>query len=149
MVEDLLKTIESDKANYGQKIQPPCPEASIPALKSRAKTELNAELSEEYLDFLKKTNGLDNNGLVIFASETTPISGYDDRFLEGIIEANLNLRDLESFMNYIVYGSSGESLYVFQIDKSQYKTIDAISHDSFETYDSFNLMLKGAIEENS
>ena len=52
--------------------------------------------------FLRAQDGLNHNGLFIYASETVPFVGATDVMLQGIVEANLDWRD--SFRAYLIFG---------------------------------------------
>ena len=130
-------------------MQSPASEQSIAQLRRNSEKELNARIPDEYINFLKLTNGLDYNGLIFFACETVPIEGFNDRFIEGLVEANLAMRDVERFHNFIVFGDSGESLYVQKPDTGEYLCLDTISLDQFECFHSFEEMLRSALEAHS
>src|SRR5918994_7425026 len=93
MYKDLLREIARKRAKYSQSMQPPCADEKLDQLKGRALDELSAAPPDEYIGFLKTTNGLDWNGLLIYACETSPISGYSDRFVPGFLETNLRTRE--------------------------------------------------------
>jgi hypothetical protein len=146
MFESIVKAIAEEKKNYGLKMQDPCPEGAVAKLRKLVKDEFGAELSADYCLLLKKTNGLDHNGIVFYAGETTPIAGYKDRFIEGFMEANRGFRDIERMKRYLVYGTDGEVLYVGDIAKSSLLSIDAVSLEQFDSFDDFEKMLTGAVE---
>jgi hypothetical protein len=148
MFEDVLKPVVEEKQKYGLAMQSPCSDSGLASLKKRVKDELKTELDEGYESFLLETNGLDHGGLVIYASETMPLAGFDDRTLEGIVDANLGFRDVELFREFLVYGTSGEVNYACRLTDREFVTIDAVSFDLFDTFSSFKEMLEGALSEN-
>jgi hypothetical protein len=148
MYEDILESIAKEKEKYGLLMQPPCSDLALVSLEKRVKEELKAELDGDYALFLKKTNGLDHNGLVMYASETMAIAGFDDRMLEGLVEANRDLRDVERFVNYLVYGTSGEVNYAYSFDDEKFVTLDAVSFDCFDSFSTFRELLVAALKEN-
>ncbi|MHC9543218.1 MAG: YrhA family protein [Vulcanimicrobiota bacterium] len=149
MYQDILKPVAEELAKYGCSLQPPCEEGNIHTLIKRVKEELSAALPDNYAAFLREVKGLDYNGLVIFADETTPIAGFDDRFIEGIVEANLGYRDAEDLKDYLVLGTNGGVHYVQKIGADEYQSIDAVSLDLYEKFDSFPEMLRGALRDNA
>jgi hypothetical protein len=146
MFEGILKAIAEEKKHYGLKMQEPCSEASIIALKKQVKEEFGTGLSDDYCELLKKTDGLDHNGVVFYASKTATIAGYNDRFIEGFMEANRGFRDVERMKKYLVYGTDGEVLFVCELEKSSLMSIDAVSLEHFDTFENFEKMLSGAVE---
>jgi len=149
MYQDILKPVAEELAKYGLSLQPPCTEKEVEALKRRVKEELATVLPEHYAAFLMEVKGLDYNGLVILADETTPIAGFDDRFIEGIVDANLGYRDVERLKDYLVLGTNGGVHYVQKLDAEEYQSIDAVSMDIYEKFDSFQEMLRGALRDNA
>lgn len=148
MFEDVLKPVVEEKKKYGLSMQSPCTDGSLASLKKRVKDTLKAVLDEGYASFLLETNGLDHNGLVFYASDTMPLAGFDDRTIEGIVEANLGLRDVEIFKEFLVYGTSGEVNYACRLNDGKFVTVDAVSFDLFDTFSSFKDMLVGALSEH-
>src|SRR4026209_729318 len=115
MYRELLERIADVQRRLGNAPQAPSSEAQIERLLERVRAELRTELPIEYLDFLRLTNGLDWNGVVIYASETLPITGHPDRFISGIVEMNLNYREDPRFEVLLVIGSNGMDLYTYRI----------------------------------
>lgn len=142
----LLKNVSSEKENYGLKMQPPCEECSLLRLKEQVRKEFDAELPDDYSRFLAGTNGMDHNGIVIYGSETSQIEGFDDRLIDGLIDANKTHRDIDSLKDFLVVGMSDDRLFVFDPKESDYKALDSASLASFESYSSFDEMLNKAIE---
>ncbi|MBD2633716.1 MULTISPECIES: YrhA family protein [Aphanizomenon] len=85
----LLETIAQEHQKFQQSMQPPCNPQKLIQLKEKVENQLNCTLPDGYIEFLSITNGLDWNGLLIFASETIPIVGYTDRKIPGFVDMNL------------------------------------------------------------
>jgi hypothetical protein len=138
MYEELLKRVGEEERRFGSDLQPAASDAQIKSLIDRAGKELNAAPSSEYLDFLRQTNGLDWNGVVIFASETVPIVGHADRTIAGLVEMNLGYRDDARFADLLVLGSNGMDLYTYRISSQKYEVIDEVPHELIETLPTFD-----------
>src|SRR5688572_29761582 len=78
MYRQLLAEVRTEQARYGGHRQPPCTEERLALLRRRVREELGAELPDEYAAFLREQDGLNYNGLFIYASETRPIVGVRD-----------------------------------------------------------------------
>lgn len=111
----------------------------------RARAELGAELPIEYLDFLRLTNGLDWNGVVLYATEAVPIVGHADRSIEGMVDANLDLRDDERFQDLLVLGSDGMNLYTCRISAPAYALYDEVPHQLVDSTDTCDGLLTRAL----
>src|SRR5918992_2326557 len=89
MYRHLLNSVTEDQRRFRCEPQPPCTDTQLERLAERAMAELAAQLPEAYQDFLRLSNGLDWNGVVVFASERVPITSRPDRFINGFVEMNL------------------------------------------------------------
>jgi len=145
-----LKQIEKEKQSRGRKLQPPATAEDILILKNIAKETLGYELDESYAKFLRITNGIDWNGFSIYATTITPIIGYDDRFIAGFIDINLQYWEVEVNRIFIAFGETGDTRYVFNLQKNEFEEIDSVALDPIETFSSFdeliNHLLKQALE---
>jgi hypothetical protein len=91
-------------------------------------------------------DGLDWDGLVIYASKTTALADHSDRFIEGWIEANQGFRSNPLMKQLLVFGDSGVDLYVYEPAKRQYSARDRVSLDLNESFASFEEMLAAALK---
>jgi hypothetical protein len=146
MYEQLLTQVGAEQAKYGERAQPPCTEERLDGLRRRARQELGAEVPEEYAAFLRAQDGLNHNGLFIYASETSPVAGAPDAAIEGLVEANLGWRDDEHFNNYLVFGEGNMDLYVRHLPTGDYQVIDRTPGNLIETHPSFNQLLAAALK---
>ncbi|MDQ7821323.1 MAG: YrhA family protein [Candidatus Eremiobacteraeota bacterium] len=149
MYEELLTPIKKDLEKYGYRLQQPAMEAEIKLLESNAKKELGAALPPEYISLLCEVNGLDYNGFVFYATHTLNITGFEDRTIEGFVEANMAFRDVDRFRDFLVFGGDGEVLYVYRLSAKKYLSIDAVALDEADPYGSFREMLQGAIDTHA
>jgi hypothetical protein len=141
----LLEQISTEASQYGESLQPPCDAKTVDSLRLRAREQLRSELPSGYAEFLMLHNGLDWDGLVIYASETLPIPGHVDRFIEGIVESNLGFRENARMKRFLVLGDSGMELYVHEPDVNEYSAIDRVSLDRNQYFASFPEMLAAAL----
>jgi hypothetical protein len=146
--QQLLKQISAKSKEDGESLQPPCSAKDLTDLQAQARKELGVELPSGYTEFLRQHDGLDWNGLVIFASKTVPIVGYKDRFIEGFIDWNLEFRDDDWKNQYVVFGDSGMDLYVFEPKRKKYSARDCVSLDQNESYKSFEEMITAALRQH-
>jgi SMI1 / KNR4 family (SUKH-1) len=143
--QGLLEQLSAKVQQRGRMPQPPCGEQALSKLRLRAQTELGADIPPDYMEFLRQHNGLDWNGLAFYASETVPITGYTDRFIQGFIEANLGWRDNEYMNQFLVFGDNGMDIYTYEFDTGEYSARDRISDDVNEVFASFDEMLSVAL----
>lgn len=145
MDQRLLDELEAARAGYGEQRQTPCTDDQLEQLRQRVREQLGAELPDEYAAFLRTQDGLNHNGLFIYASETAPVVGARDATIQGIVEANLVWRDVEQMVTYLVFGEGNMDLYVRHLPTGAYQVIDRVPGNLVETYGSFEQLLAAAL----
>lgn len=148
MYQQLLAEVRAEQARYGGHRQPPCTEERLARLRRRVREELGAELPDEYVELLREQDGLNYNGLFIYASETTPIVGARDASIQGIVEANLGWRDIESMNVYLVFGDGNMDLYARHLPTGEYHVLDRVPGNLIETHPSFELLMAAAFKSH-
>lgn len=146
MTTNTLDRIAAEQKRHHYRTQPPSTAAQRSSLKKRTEAELSATIPSEYLSFLEKSNGLDWNGVTIFATETIAIEGFSDRFIEGFVDANLGYRDYAPFAKYLVFGESDMDFYALEISSQRYVILEKVSLDTMNTASSFEQLLDKAFE---
>jgi len=131
--------------HYGRSLQPPSSDNKLNALRVRSRQELGCDISNDYCDLLATVNGLDWNGLVIYANERVPIPGYSDRFIEGFVEGNLDFRDFEPWKDYLIYADDGVVLFTYHISQQRYEVVLRVGMSLLESFDTFNDLLTNAL----
>ena len=148
MYRQLLDELQGEQTRYGGHRQPPCTEERLALLRRRVREELGAELPDEYLAFLREQDGLNYNGLFVYASETTPIVCVRDASIQGIVEANLGWRDVETMRDYLVFGDGNMDLYARHLPTGEYHVLDRVPGNLIETHPSFELMMVAAFKSH-
>lgn len=132
---------------YGLVAQPPSTEDEIEELRKKSKIELGADVPDGYVDFLRITNGVDCNGLLIFAHNTVPNLNDKRKSIQGFVDANLDHRSLEEKNRLLVFAESGDDLYVYDTQTGKYQLLDHLTLDEMERFSSFETMITYAIEK--
>lgn len=101
-MRDVLNEIEKQKSQFGEHLQPPASEAQLLELKSKVRQELHVDVPKSYVSFLRRTNGLDWNGTVLFASDTAGLRDNPRIKLEGLVEANTRLREVPENSQFLI-----------------------------------------------
>ncbi len=138
--EYLLK-IEAIEKKYDELMQPPAPQDEIDDLIKAARINFKATLPDEYLNFLRVRNGLDFDGLVIYGTKTQLAAGYDDRSIEGFVEANEVWYENDDQKRFLFFGDSDISWYCLDRTTGKYEVQDKPSGTVIEVYDDFDSML--------
>ncbi len=146
MYQRLLAEVRAAQTRYGEQSQPPCTDDRLAQLRRRVREELSADLPDDYAAFLRSQDGLNHNGLFIYASETSPVAGAPDATIEGLVEANLGWRDDDHFNDYLVFGEGNMDLYVRHLPTGDYQVIDRTPGNLIETHPSFDQLIAAALK---
>jgi hypothetical protein len=130
-------------------LQPPVTEERLDALRARALAELGYTVPDAYVALLRRTDGLDFNGLCLLASDRQPIVGHTDRFLPGFVDNNLDWRgNIESMAHQVVFAFDGMTNFVFNQRTSAWEIRWMPSDDLGETVDCFERLILRALEDH-
>ncbi len=111
-MDKLMKELELQNAKYGDKIQTPANKKQVEQLQNSILSLYGIELSQTYIDILLQTNGFDNNGVVLYATEDSLLQGYDDRHIDGFVKANRMWHSDPVFEGYLFYAETETFLCV-------------------------------------
>ncbi|WP_207393215.1 YrhA family protein [Bacillus sp. Cs-700] len=137
---NLLAEIEKIKNQDGKSIMSSANDENIKEIKKWISSNASKNpMINDYEAFLKKINGLEFNGLVIYNANQ-----YDKN--NGFIEANEIWQENEWEGNYLFFGDSNISWYCLDIDKHTFLELDKPSGDIVEEYSSFEEMLTEALK---
>jgi hypothetical protein len=145
MYQEVLQAIATEKQKYDLSLQPPCSAADLERLRDNSVQELQQDIPAGYEAFLQATNGLDWNGLQVFATHRTPIAGFTDRFIGGFVDENLRYRDFEPMKQFLVFAGDGTVLHVFDTVRAEYQVILAVGLTVLETASSFEELIQNAL----
>lgn len=146
MYQALLRKIAEIDKQFGDSPQPPCSPDSLTNLRHRARKELGHDLPDQYVEFLAVTNGLDFNGLVVYASDRTPIENCPERTIEGFIQGNLGYRGFDLMKDFLIFADDGVVLFTYCISKTRYEVILIVGLTVLESFATFDELLVNAFE---
>ena len=130
---------------YGTDIQPPASEEALIHLRQRTHNELSAELPEGYQNFLRVVDGLNWNGLFVYASEKNPVLNKPKTFMHSFVEDNLDWRSYDVRKNYLFFADADISLYAYNLLEKRYELQDRSSGDVIHTFKTFDEMITEAL----
>lgn len=140
MILDLLVEIEKIKNQDGKSIMFPASDKNIQIIKEWIARNVSGNVSiRKYEDLLKKVNGLEFNGLVIY-------NANPDDENNSFIGANEIWQESEWESNYLFFGDSNISWYCLDIDNNVFLELDKPSGDIVEEYNNFQEMINEAIK---
>lgn len=143
--QSLLSAIQDEMRTYGLSTQPACDDKAIESLSKNVVEQFKVELPASYKAFLRHVNGLDWNGLVLYASARSQLAGFADRSIEGIIEANTLHRDDVGLKDYLALGEDGTVLYAYHIPSRAYRVLTSVGHSVLETHTDCDSLIAAAL----
>lgn len=145
--KDLLIEIEKNEEKYGSSLRNPASDTEIIKMKQTIQQKLgNIVLPGSYIQFLKKINGLDFNGLAIYGVDETLRDKEVDEEVHGFIEINELWYENDWQKQYIFFGDSDTAWYCYDLKESVYVELDKPSGTLIQSFDSFDSKLSDALE---
>lgn len=137
MYKKLLEELEKT-----ERFPLPSDESKIQLLKKEVESKFAAQLPQEYLSFLRLHNGLNWNGLFIYAAEENT-----EFNVSNLVYENESLRiDDERFNDMVVFGDDDMSYYIYRITAKEFQVLDKIPLDVMNRFAAFDELLTEAFE---
>ncbi len=132
-VEDVLSAIHAEKREAAETVRPPAGDAAIARLRSAAANRMQTALPDSYIAFLRRNDGIDFNGTVIYGATT-----QDSPYLPGFTKANA----LFGNPDYVLYGETGDELFGQHRTTGAWQILDRASLSVLECFGSFDALLE-------
>ena len=131
-LESSLSAVLLDRASAGLRVQPALPNDDLMAFRQVIRQRLNYELPGSYADILSRTDGIDSNGVMLYASKQY---FQGEKFiLQGLLEANLLLRVYAANLDFIYFAESGMDLYRHSLQSNQFEVCTRVGLRVMETF---------------
>lgn len=131
-VKDSLIAVLQDRASAGLRVQPVLSEEEAAAFRQVIRQRLSYELPVSYTTILAQTDGLDSNGVMLYASRQY---FQGEKFLlQGFLEANLLLRAYAPNLDFIYFAESGMDLYRHNLQSKQFEVCTRVGLRPMETF---------------
>ena len=145
--KELLIKIEKIEEKYGSSLRNPASDTEIIKMNHNIQQKLgNIVIPESYIEFLKKINGLDFNGLVIYGVDKILLDKEVDEDIHGFIETNELWYENDWQKQYIFFGDSDTAWYCYDQKEIVYVELDKPSGTLIQSFESFDSMLSDALE---
>jgi len=147
MWRESLKEVAEIRKKRNREVNIGATQIEIELLKKEIIRRLDVVLPEEYLDVLKVINGLEFNGYILYGIDEEILERATNQHITGVIDSNEVWYENEEQKQYIFFGESGISWYVYHIESGEYKILDMPSGDVCETFEHFEDMLDNMLKE--
>lgn len=146
--QDLLATVRAEQQQFKRRQQPPLTEDKLEAFKKRVAFTLSYTLPQAYLDILAITDGLDWNGVVLYASETR-MRDNEELDIQGLLEANIQLRlAYTPDKDFIYFAESGIDAFRHNLVANKFEISDRVVGTSvYETFDTADELFQRLLEK--
>ena len=126
----LLSDIKAELVDFDEHMNASASAMQIAALQVASKSQLSYVLPAEYLELLAMHDGIDCNGIQLYASEPKIEdngSGSPEYLKRGFVEANLIWRDYEPNKQYAFFAESGDKLYCHNLTADKFEIVDRVT----------------------
>ena len=120
----------------GEIVQSGADEARIAALRAALQREFGATLPEDYAALLRRSDGVDFDGLVLYGSWQSEVTPGPGGFWQGLVAANKLWREGPGHEAYLILGETDIDLFTVGLDGSNPVLRDKVSSDVNETFPS-------------
>ena len=118
----------------GEAVQTAAGEDQIEALRDALRREFGAALPEDYAEMLRRADGMDFDGLVLYGSWQSEANPGPGGFWQGLIVANTMWREGLGRKGYLVLGETDIDLLTIALDGSNPVLRDKVSGDVNESF---------------
>lgn len=152
-IDELLIAVKTQNEKYGDLLQTGASQSQCLQLAEKVKEEFNLNISEVYTYILQYTNGFDNDGVVLYSTEKSLLNGYDDRYIDGLLEANESWHRNAGMKDFLFYAESELYLFVQSLENSSLSyrprdDFDTIIYTAENDKEFFKIIIKLALGEN-
>ena len=118
----------------GEMVQSGADEKRIEALRAALQREFGATLPDDYAALLRRSDGVDFDGLVLYGSWQTEETPGPAGFWQGLVAANRLWRQGYGHEKWLVLGETDMDLFTVALDGSAPVLRDKVSSDVNETF---------------
>lgn len=126
----------------GEQVQAGADEARIATLRAALQREFGATLPDDYAALLRRSDGVDFDGLVLYGSWQSEATPGPAGFWQGVVAANRLWRQGPGHEKYLVLGETDIDLFTVDLDGTNPVLRDKVSSDVNETFPSVSAALQ-------
>lgn len=142
--QKLIDENAKEKEIYGEGfLLEPTSTSEIEVFIKEVYASFSIDVSTDYLELVKLSNGLSVNGLNIYG--IYPYNG--NYFIDGVLDINNEFWSEPTLRKYFSYGDESSTRLVFNIELSRYEAVDSVTWEMIEHFSSFSGLLSYVIEE--
>lgn len=141
MWRDKLQEIKKENEKYNDYTNAGATDNEIKKFLNEAQLKLGYTLPEEYLNFLKETNGVEFNGVIMYGIDQELLEHQMNSEVDGFIDLNEIWNEVDEKKQYIYFADKDISWYCYDLFNKKYVELDKPSGEHVKDYSDFYLML--------
>ena len=141
MWNEKLQEIKNINAIFGEEINDGATEMEIQGFLDEIGAVIDVETLHPYINILRKVNGLEFNGFILYGIDLTILENEPKQSVNGFIDNNKVWHENEWQKKYIFYGDSSSSWYTYDLSKNKYYELDKPSGDIADVFDTMDLLV--------
>lgn len=145
MFTTLIEALEADQAEHGEVPQGPASAGEIDRLQAALHAEFGAVLPRDYALFLRRANGLDYNGLVLYGATQTQAAPGPGGFWQGLGAANRLWREGPGHEALLILGETDLDLLTVTLAGAEPSLRDKVSGGLTSAFESVLDLLEAVI----
>lgn len=133
-LEMLLAAVQTQQLRFHRQPQPPLLLDAQQAFAGRVAATLTYELPQVYSALLAVADGIDWNGVVLYASETR-LGTTGEPESQGLLNTNMHLRlTYTPDKDFVYFAESGMDAYRHNLLTNKFEVADRVATSVFETF---------------
>lgn len=141
-----LKIIEKLAKSEGENLNGGLTSSEYADLTQAVASTLNKQLPAEYEQVLQLHNGIEFNGYTLYGADTAIIKKNNSEVDYGIVDQNEMWYEFEENKNFLFFGESGESWFVYDTKTATYQVLDSPSGSEIDRFNNLDELLDAFFE---
>lgn len=137
MLNAIIDQIKREMENYNERLNDGAMDNEIEVFFNEVSEKLNVKIPQEYCRILQLVNGLEFNGFIIYGIDEYLLKKNTNQHINGFIDNNMIYYYNDWLKQYIFFGESDISWYVYDIPSKMYFEIDRPSEEKMVAFNNF------------
>lgn len=137
MLNAIIDQIKREMEKYNERLNDGAMDNEIEVFFNEVSEKLNVKIPQEYCRILQLVNGLEFNGFIIYGIDEYLLKKNTNQHINGFVDNNMIYYYNDWLKQYIFFGESDISWYVYDIPSKMYFEIDRPSEEKMVAFNNF------------
>lgn len=137
MLNAIIDQIKREMEKYNERLNDGAMDNEIEVFFNEVSEKLNVKIPQEYCRILQLVNGLEFNGFIIYGIDEYLLKKNTNQHINGFVDNNMIYYCNDWLKQYIFFGESDISWYVYDIPSKMYFEIDRPSEEKMVAFNNF------------